>query len=278
MAIALETASVLIVDDGDGSRVWDQRFSEHYSDLLERRAPARLFARVGEVCKTATYAEVAVLRMLEHGMKVDLVIIDDELRTRPGAAEFEKSAVRLVKFIVGAYRSDAEKTDDGEPPLEEPKCVLRSAGCSPGLAFAFCHHGGSHAFNASLPTSDFLDKLWDVLKGETWSHVGKVPKLALTPSQLKVMPYFHAGLPTHEIVRRMLAAGELTPRAGEIPTVWGADWIHQRSREIMQRASDHAESLGNGRPFEGGGVRQAMAEYAIEYGNVWMPLEYRDGT
>jgi hypothetical protein len=251
---------VLIIDDNDTDAVWDLRFRED----RDRRNPPdneRMFVRYGDVCRTPQAGRAILLQALNEKLLPDLVVIDHVLST--GSPEYGRIAegLNIMRWIRDTFADEA--------PI--PKCVLWTAEYEPGLAYAFVESCGTHAFGRDVPAADVVARLWDIWAGrDVWEHKWIPPRLKLTEAQLKVLPYFEANLPTHEIASRMATNGELTVAPSQREA-----WVNDRRREIMERANRVRELLGEPR-FQGKGLSVALARYAMLHGNVWIPLAYRE--
>jgi hypothetical protein len=152
-----------------------------------------------------------------------------------------------------------------------PRCVLWSSSYSPGLAYAFVQSGGTDALGRDVPAEEVMRRLWEVHRGQArWELDWTRPKLELTDSQLSVMPYFEANLATHEIAERMFRAGEIGCDRGR-----AENWVNQRRGDIMERVNALCDQLGL-RRFEGRGLSVALARFALDHGNLWVPLAFRE--
>jgi hypothetical protein len=265
-AAELEPVRVLVIDDQDGNSVWDQRFADDAHRRVVSRRPTR-FKRYDQVCSTAAQARTAVDMIVADDAPVDLILIDNRLQVSVRSYRTQPEAVKLMCHIGKAYRR--------KPDLELPACVLATAEPDVLLSHAFVQAGGHHSLARNVATPLLLEDLWRVVeRQDRWRYVPEEPVLELTAAQRRVLPYFHADLATHEIVRRMTQAGELEP--GKKP-----DWVHQRTSEIYERANDLVDRINRDRPESPisrfvAGEQRRVAQFALERGNIWLDLRYRD--
>ena len=261
----LEPVHILVVDDQDVAAVWDQRLDD---DAVARRAHGDLtrFKRWSQVCRTAEQARSAVGVAVADDVPLGLILIDNKLELRANPHQTGEEALGLMCHIAARYR------DNGREP---PCCVLATAEPDDLLSYAFMQAGGAHSLDKKIRTQHLLDDLWRVLeRGERWRHRPADPPLELTPQQRLVLPYLYAGLPPHEILRRMRLAGELD----DDRTV---RWVHRRTSEIYEAADEVVDAMPTDpraepvRHFEQG-EQQRVARFALEHGNIWLDLKYRE--
>jgi hypothetical protein len=220
------------------------------------------FIRYGDVCSTPQAGRALLLRALNEDLLPDLVVIDHVLAT--GALESAPrvpAGLTLMRWITTTFTGRATV----------PPCVLWTAEYEPGLAHAFMEAGGAHAFGRDVPAAEFVGCLRSVADGSSrWQHEWTPPRLELTPAQRRVLPYFEANLPTHEIAARMRATGEIRVDAKQAEA-----WVNDRRREIMTRANKLCMVTGEA-PFVGRGLSVALARFAQRHGNIWTPIAYRE--
>jgi hypothetical protein len=265
MAPETETITVLVIEDNNDSETWDTWFARDFERRLDRGDGGRRFARYGDVCKTARTGFQKLLEALNDQLVPGLVVIDEMLETGGVYTSLEPLG---LKKVLRPLRSECRRRGMTSIPA---KCVLWSQRYTPGLAYAFIQSGGTHAFGRDVPSHTLIEHLWSIYdEGETWRHVGWTPpKLELSHGQLAVLPYLEADLATHEIATRMIAAGEISKAPAE-----AQDWVNEKRRQIRDKANKILADLG-GSLFRGSGHSTSLAKFAMEHGNVWVPLEYR---
>lgn len=267
MCADYETVRVLVIEDNNDSETWDLWFQKDHAARTVGGEPARKFVRYGDVCPTPQAGCQKLLEALNEGLLPDLVVLDEMLETGGPTSAL---APLGVKRVLRPFRDECSRRGLGEHlPV---KFVLWSQRYTPGLAYAFVQSGGAHAFGREVPSGRFIAHLWSVHDGrEKWSHGSATAShLELSEEQLAVLPYLEADLATHEIAARMIAAGELdrAPAAAQ-------DWVNEKRRQIRDKANTILEASGQQR-FQGSGHSASLAQFAIEHGNIWTPLEYRE--
>lgn len=68
----------------------------------------------------------------------------------------------------------------------------------------------------------------------------------------------------------MIAAGEITK-----PPAEAQDWVSEKRRQIRDKANKIL-AAGALPLFQGSGHPNSLAKFAIDHGNIWIPLEYRE--
>jgi hypothetical protein len=252
--------------DNNDSETWDHWFQRDLERRGEGGADGRKFVRYGDVCKTAQAGYQKLLEALNDELMPELVVIDEMLETGGVYSRLEPLG---LKKVLRPFRDECRKR--GVDPLPT-KCVLWSQRYTPGLAHAFVRSGGTHAFGRDVPSGKLLDRLWAIHDGDdAWRHDDWTPpKLELSDDQLAVLPYLEADLATHEIAARMLAAREISKGPVE-----AQDWVNEKRRQIRDKANKILTEAGHPL-FQGSGHSSSLARFAIEHGNVWIPLEYRE--
>jgi hypothetical protein len=264
--MATDTIRVLVIEDNNDSQTWDSWFRRDFERRRERGDTDRKFARYGDVCKTAQAGFQKLLEALNEQLVPDLVVVDEMLETGGVYTRLEPLGLRRV---LRPLRDECQSRGLASIPT---KCVLWSQRYTPGLAYAFVESGGTHAFGRDVPSHALIEQLWAVHDdGASWRHDGWTPpKLELSHDQLAVLPYLEADLATHEIATRMIDAGEISRGASE-----AQDWVNEKRRQIRDKAnkilSDAGEAL-----FRGSGHSSSLAKFAMDHGNIWIPLEYRE--
>jgi hypothetical protein len=266
MALETETIRVLVIEDNNDSETWDSWFERDHQRRRDRGAGERKFARYGDVCKTAQAGYQKLLESLNEKLVPDLVVIDEMLESGGAYSRLEPLGLRRV---LRPLRDECRRRGMAAIPT---KCVLWSQRYTPGLAYAFIKSGGAHAFGRDVPSHDFIDHLWTIYDDDAaWRHEAWAgPRLELSSDQLAVLPYLEADLATHEIATRMIAAGELAKGPVE-----AQDWVNEKRRQIRDKANKILADLDQP-VFQGSGHSTSLARFAIEHGNIWIPLEYRE--
>jgi hypothetical protein len=266
MSPGTDAVRVLVIEDNNDSETWDHWFDR---DFERRRGHGddRRFLRYGDVCKTAQAGYQKLLEALNDGLMPDLVVIDEMLETGGVYGRLEPLG---LKKVLRTFRDECRHR--GIEPLPT-KCILWSQRYTPGLAYAFVLSGGTHAFGRDLPSARLLDHLWTIHDSNhfIWRHEACTPpKLELSDDQLAVLPYLEADLATHEIAARMIATGEISR-----PPVEAQDWVNEKRRQIRDKARKIL-AAGALPLFQGSGHSSSLAKFAIDHGNIWIPLEYRE--
>jgi hypothetical protein len=262
-----ELVRVLVIEDNNDSETWDHWFGRDFDRRREHGSGTRRFIRYGDVCKTAQAGYQKLLEALNDRLMPDLVVIDEMLETGGMYSTLEPLG---LKKVLRPFRDECRRR--GMEPLPA-KCVLWSQRYSPGLAYAFVASGGTHAFGRDVPSAKLIEHLWTIHDSgqAVWRHDDWTPpRLELSHDQLAVLPYMEADLATHEIATRMVAASEFTRGPVE-----AQDWVNEKRRQIRDKANKILAA--NGRTlFQGSGHSTSLARFALEHGNVWVPLEYRE--
>jgi hypothetical protein len=259
----LDPVYVLIIDDQDDAGVWDHRFAED-ARLRRMQGATTAFMRYARPCRTAAQARTAIEGAVRDDVPLSLIFVDNKLQLTAVGYETREEAIGLMLFIAAQYE------DRPRPP-----CVLATAEPDTLLSYAFMAAGGTHCFDKKARTQFVLTELWRVIEhDERWRPRFQEPRLELTKAQASILPYLYAGLAPHEIVRRMKAAGELAPDRTD-------HWVHTRTAEIYRRANEVLDATatlrpeGEPRPF-GQGDQQRVARIALEHGNHWIDMRFRD--
>ena len=302
MSLEPRTYTVFVVDDNDDARIWERRFDD---DRVARSAVAaaaraelrgrvdqasrsadevpsalrtqldaaeaeyarqdeRRFALLGGVYGSAPSVRAHLRQTLIDGFLPDLVIFDQQLSSADDPDGFSADGLPLMSWFRGACVALGR---------DLPPSVLWTSKYDDGIAHAFVDRGGRHAFPRDLPGARFISALWRVLDEPEFrwrpptSPTGV--QLPLTKGVLPVLPYFEAGLSTHEIVSRMQEAGDL-PRVKDGPT-----WVNDKRSTIMQLANTFAEDHALADRFHKGQT-EALARFARAHGHSWVPLRYRE--
>jgi hypothetical protein len=269
MGTRAEAVAILVIEDNNDGETWDHWFQRDFERRREVRDDRRRFVRHGDVCRTAKAGYHKLLEALNENLMPDLVVIDEMLETGGIYSRLEPLG---LKNVLRPFRDECRSR--GLDPLPT-KCVLWSQRYTPGLAHAFVASGGTHAFGRDVPSAKLLDHLWEICDANdvTWRHAGwSPPRLELKDDQMAVLPYLEADLPTHEIATRMKAAGEIVKGPAE-----AQDWVNEKRRQIRDKANRILSAAGEPL-FQGSGHSTSLARFAIEHGNVWTPLEYRDSS
>jgi len=267
MVLDMQKVTVLVIEDNNDSETWDGWFQRDFERRSEREHPERRFVRYGDVCKSARGGYQKLLESLNDDLVPDLTIIDEMLET---GGVYSAREPLGVKKVLRPFRDECRARGLSSIPT---KCVLWSQRYTPGLAHAFVMSGGTHAFGRDIPSDELLEHLWAIHDSDrgTWIHSDWTPpRLQLSDDQLAVLPYLEADLATHEIAARMIVAGEISKGP-----VGAQDWVNEKRRQIRDKANKILAA--SSRPlFQGSGHSSSLAKFAMEHGNIWIPLEYRE--
>ncbi len=248
---------VLVIDDGRGGSFYDPLFDENARRRTELGLKGRL-RRYGVIRQTPQGARAGVLDALNDGIPIDLVLLDHVLTDGGHPPREVRAGVRLMTWMRKEYEARAA-------PL--PACVLWTAEYSPNLAYTFLQSGGRHAFPHTRPLAEVAQTLWAIAAGElTWEPRPRPPTLALTPTDLALLPYLEADRPNHEI------AEELSDAEGRRLT---AETVGQRRRNLIERVNARRRELGL-EEIVGSNPTTRVTDFARDQGHVWVPLGLRN--
>jgi len=248
-----DVATVLVIDDNNDAATWSFWFEDDARRRDEQGLEPRSFVLYGPVRATPSAANAAITSAFKDKVLPDIIVVDELLSTGGPYPQREAAGLRFMHTF--RERASAEG-------MTLPPSVLWTALYTPGLAHAFVQAGGRHAAGRETPSSEFVQLLWNVLlRGETWTHSYRKPRLELKPPVQAVLPYFEADLPPHEIAKRLNLPG-------------GADEVYSLRRTLFNKVNQIREQ-NNEALFEGKGQYTELARAALEHGQIWVPLAYR---
>lgn len=249
---AAEPVSIFIIDDTDDRSVWNARLAG-----APEVATGRSFAIESDVCPTAKAARARLREMLADGYLPDLVVIDHQL------LDHEEGPAQSGLGVMRWLADECEKRG-----VELPRCVLRSADCEVGLAYAFVSIGGTNAYKNNAP--EFVAELWAVHdRGLTWRHPWTGPRLDLPAAHRPVLPYLEANVSTADTARSLRSRGVISDAIAD-PIAW----VTNARGKIQQACNAYSEQHLGTRPFIRG-QSGGLAEFASAHGQCWVPLRYR---
>lgn len=258
----LSEATVVVIDDNHLNEDWDTWFDRDYAQRAEPRTHDRRFSRYGDVCPTPQAARARLLSALQEDLLPDVVVVDHLLKVAGGVeVRRETAGLGLMRW----FRDQCAEYGRDLPP-----CVLWTGEYDEGLGYAFTQSQGAHAFSrTAVPAQEFLVELWNVLDGARWGPGTSRAPLALSASEVALLPYLEAGWPVHEICPALSA---------DLGRPVDADNVHGYVRGIRRKVEalhehEHGEPT---QAYRGHAIGGRLAAFARDHGVLWIPLAYRE--
>ncbi len=254
--------SIFIVDNNDRAELWQARLAD-----APDHAAGRAFVFFEQIAKTARSARAWLRPALDDRELPQLIVLDHHLGQ--DTSIWQESGLGVLRWL----RDECAVTG-----LPLPRCVLWTGDFDLPLSYAAHQSGAWATFSKLDDTTRVIERLWEIVDDPReeplpWEHPRRGPSLKLGERVAACLPYFHADLSTYEIARLMREHGELAQPDDTLATNWVND---QRSR-LRQGCNDFAAKIGDPRTF-GSGQQRALADFALEMGQIWSPLRYREAT